>query len=357
MTTPITESALYQTLHRQPTDWRRLLTRDASPITAAAGRLQQAAHILLVGTGTSYHAAQLGAHFLRAAGRFAWAEHSHDFASYPFPLGSNDAIVVISHTGGKQHSLRCIERARATRAWCLAITGENTSIAGDGSGGSPNQVLYTVEQERSAAYTASYTGALLVLAQLAVQLGAPDIAATLPQLPAQAEEILSRQDEIRTWVRAADLDRRFVYAGGGLNGWTAAEGALKAKEASYVTAEGMATEHLLHGPFFGLNPGDHLLLLNPPSPFSARAAELATLAHEIGLDILWFGTPPAQPGGLNGFPFGETLEVVSPLLAVVPLQLVACYLAEALGANPDSARMDVEPFAQPFKRFVEQKKF
>jgi hypothetical protein len=231
------------------------------------------------------------------------------------------------------------------------------AIPGDGSGGSPNQVLYTVEQERSAAYTASYTGALLVLAQLAVHLGAPDIAAALPQLPAQAEEILSRQDEIRTWVRVADLDKRFMYAGNGLNGWTAAEGALKAKEASYVTAEGMATEHLLHGPFFGLNPGDHLLLLNTPGPFSARAVDLASLAHEIGLDILWFGTSPTQPAGLKGFPVGETLEVVSPILAVVPLQLLACYLAEARGANPDSARMDVEPFAQPLTRFLEQKKF
>jgi fructoselysine-6-P-deglycase FrlB-like protein len=57
VTTPITASALYQTIHRQPADWRRLLARDAAPITAAAARLQQAAHILLVGTGTSYHAA------------------------------------------------------------------------------------------------------------------------------------------------------------------------------------------------------------------------------------------------------------------------------------------------------------
>jgi glucosamine--fructose-6-phosphate aminotransferase (isomerizing) len=357
MTTPITESALYRTIHRQPANWRRLLARDASPITAAAARLQQAAHILLVGTGTSYHAAQLGAYLLRAAGRFAWAEHSHDFASYPFPLGPHDAVIVISHTGWKQYSRRCIARAHGAGAWCLAITGENTALPGEGSGGSPHQVLHTVEQERSAAYTASYTGALIVLAQLAVHLGAPDIAAALPQLPAQAEDILARQDEIRAWVRAADLDTRFMYTGNGLNGWTAAEGALKAKEAAYVTAEGMATEHLLHGPFFGLNPGDHLLLLNTPGPFSARAEELAGLAHEIGLDIVWFGTPPARPNALTGFSFGETVEVVSPLLAVLPLQLLACYLAEAKGANPDSARMDVEPFARPLTQFLEQKKF
>ena len=95
--------------------------------------------------GTSYHAAQLGAYLLRAAGRFAWAEHSHDFASYPFPLGPHDAVIVISHTGWKQYSRRCIERAHGAGAWCLAITGENTALPGDGSGGSPHQVLPPVE--------------------------------------------------------------------------------------------------------------------------------------------------------------------------------------------------------------------
>ena len=357
MPTSITESAMYQTIHRQPADWRMLLARDASPIEAAAMRLRQAAHILLVGTGTSYYAAQIGAYVLRAAGCFAWAEHSHDFASYPFPVGPNDAVIVISHTGWKQYSLRCIQRARTAGAWCLAITGEHTSLADDGSSETPHQILHTVEQERSAAYTASYTGALIVLAQLAAQLGASDIAAALPQLPLQCEEILARQEELRSWVRIADLDKRFMYTGGGLNGWTAAEGALKAKEASYVTAEGMALEHLLHGPFFGLNPGDHLLLLNTPGPFSARASDLATIAHEIGLDILWFGAPPVQPLGHKGFPFGETLEVVSPIIAVVPLQLLACYVAEARSANPDTARMDVEPFARVLKPFLERKQF
>ncbi len=362
MPIPIDESAMHRTIHRQPVDWRGLIARDPTTLDAAAAQLRKAARILLVGTGTSYHAAQLGACLLRMAGRFAWAEHSHDFASYPFPVGSDDAVVVVTHTGWKQYSVRCIQRARATGAWCLAITGENTSIAVDsiavdGSPASPDYILHTVEQEQSAAYTASYTSALLVLAQLASRLGATDITAALDRLPTLAEEVLSREDELRAWAHKADLTRRFMYVGAGLHGWTAAEGALKAKEASYVTAEGMALEHWLHGPMAGTEPVDYFLLINVPGPFTARTAEITRLVHEIGLNIFWVGMPPIPSTSLPGFSFGETLEVLSPLVAVLPLQLLACYLAEARGVNPDIFHMDVEPYARPVRRFLEQKQF
>jgi glucosamine 6-phosphate synthetase-like amidotransferase/phosphosugar isomerase protein len=60
---------------------------------------------------------------------------------------------------------------------------------------------------------------------------------------------------------------------------------------------------------------------------------------------------------LPGFRLGETLEVLSPLVAVLPLQLLACYLRRHENVNPDIFRMDVEPYAQPVKRFLDQKQF
>src|SRR6266511_1740425 len=104
---PIVESHLYRTIQRQPADWRELLDRRDAALEEAARRLGRAARILLVGTGTSYHAAQLGSALLRAAGRDARAEHSHDVAHYPFPVGAGDVVVVITHTGWKSKSLRC----------------------------------------------------------------------------------------------------------------------------------------------------------------------------------------------------------------------------------------------------------
>src|SRR5439155_21979529 len=189
--------------------------------------------------------------------------------------------------------------------------------------------------EQSATYTASYTAALILLAQLAVRLGAADLADPLDRLPEQAEGVLAREEQLRRWVGTLDPSRRFAYAGGGIAGWTAMEGALKAKEAAYVTAEGMSLEELLHGPFVGLEAGGHLVLLGQPGPFAGRASDLASAAVEVGLDVFCLGTPPARPAGLPGFPLPETPELLAPFLATPPLQLIACFLAERRGTNPD----------------------
>src|SRR5581483_10135138 len=334
----IEESVLYQTIHRQPADWRELLARDPAPLEAVARQLGAARRVLLAGIGTSFHAAQLGAFLLRAAGRPAWAVQSADLASYPFGLGPGDALVVISHRGTKGYSVQALARGREAGAWCLALTGQGAPMQGDAT-------LQTVAPERSSTFTASYTAALLLLAQLAARLGAP---LALEALPALAEEVLAGQAQVRAWAHAAARAPRLVFSGGGLNGWTALEGALKVKEAAYLTAEGMALETLLHGPIVGLNRGDRLILIRVPGPFAQRAAEIAGVAREIGLELLWVGTPPADARE-EALRLPELPEPLSPLLATLPLQLLACFLAEARGTNPDSFRMDVAEYGRAIK--------
>jgi glucosamine--fructose-6-phosphate aminotransferase (isomerizing) len=298
---------------------------------------------VLAGIGTSHHAAQLGAFFLRAAGRDAWAVQSADLATYPFPLAADDAVVVISHRGTKRYSLLALERARALGAWTLGITGQSSPLAG------VDQTLYTVEQEGSSTHSASYTGALLVLALLATRLGAGGLLPALQALPDQLEALLIQEARLRDWVQASDPRPRFVFSGGGLNGWTALEGALKAKEAAYVTAEGMALETLLHGPVVGLNRDDHLALVNPEGPFERRAAEIGQAALEIGLRVLWLGRQPASLESEPGLAFPAVPELLSPFLATPPLQLLAAFLAERCGTNPDSFRLDVADYDRALK--------
>ncbi len=343
MAEAITRSALYRTIQRQPSDWQALLAQDSAALDTVAARLAGARRVLLAGIGTSHHAAQLGAFLLRAAGREAWAVASPDLAVYPFGLGPNDAVIVISHRGTKRYSVQAVERAKAAGAWCLGITGQGSPLAG------PGQVLFTVPQEQSSTHTASYTGALIVLAQLAARLGAAELGPALPALPDQAREVLRQEGALRAWTQALPRATRLVYTGGGLNGWTALEGALKAKEAAYVTAEGMALETLLHGPLVGLEPGDQLILVNPAGPFQDRAAEIASAVRGIGLGLYWIGLPPRGAEDAPGLPLPETPELLSPLLAVLPLQLLAAYLAEARGTNPDSFRLDVETYARAIK--------
>lgn len=104
MSRPITDSAMYRTIHRQPEELRRLLSEGWEQAAEAAERLQGARRVYTVGIGTSYHAALVGSWLLRAAGCDARAVNSFDFAVYPeaVDLGPKDAVVVLAHTGVKR---------------------------------------------------------------------------------------------------------------------------------------------------------------------------------------------------------------------------------------------------------------
>src|SRR5262245_19472774 len=152
-------SAMRETMWTQPEQLTRLLG-DAGAADEAAARLK-GRRLLLVGIGTSWHAAQHGAWFLREAGVEVEAVHAADDAPYGRAIAPDEGVVVLSHTGGTGYSMTMLARAREARA-------ETVHVSGIGKGGE----LETVSAEASYAYTASHTGALVRLAQIATALGA-----------------------------------------------------------------------------------------------------------------------------------------------------------------------------------------
>ena len=148
----------------------------------AAARLADAARIFVVGIGTSFHAAQIGAFLLRTAGADARAVDSYEFATYPYRLRSDDAVIVMAHTGMKQYSARAVEMAKAAGVPCIGISARDSKMSDEG----PALVLRTVARETSAAYTASHLGALTVLAQVATALGERQDAAAVAGLARRA---------------------------------------------------------------------------------------------------------------------------------------------------------------------------
>src|SRR6266851_5746584 len=124
--------------------------------------------------------------------------------------------------------------------------------------------LVTVPRERSSAYTASHLGALLRAAQLARALGAH--LPGLGEVPAAVEDAYRRRHDDRPVPPA----RLIEFIGGGINQWTAAEGALKIREAAYVASEGLAVAQFLHGPSVALGSRDRLVCLDGGGPWSAR---------------------------------------------------------------------------------------
>src|SRR6266849_2329296 len=301
-------SVMRQTMDRQAQALARIIDDEAS-VMAVAGRLR-GRRVLAIGTGTSWHAACQAAILLRAAGLDAWAAQSADAAvDGPLP-GEDGALLAFTHTGAKRYTAQACQRARSRGAEVIWVSGVGVEGAD----------LVTVEQERSSAYTASHLGALLRAAQLARALGA--------DLPGLADIPSAADRAHRAGYEEPPPARLMEFTGGGINQWTAAEGALKIREAAYVASEGLGVEQFLHGPSVALGRQDRLVALDGGGTWSARVAEVAQAAEGSGVPV----TRVVHDG------LGELLSIFPLTVAV---QRIALEAAETLGVNPDTFGLDL----------------
>lgn len=311
-------SAMRDTMNGQPDALRRILA-DTAPVGAAADRIR-GRRVMVVGTGTSWHAANQGAWLLRLAEVQAWAVQAADAATNgPFPT-PEDALLLMTHRGTKRYTSDVLQRARAEGVPTVVVSRV----------GNPEADLDTVPNETSSAFTASHLGALLRVGQLAVELGANLDLSAVPE--AVAAELAAGPTGV------TPPQRLLEFAGVGLNAWTAGEGALKTRETSYVATEGGACEHILHGPSVALGAADALVCLSGGGPAAARLDDLAAVASTAGSAVHRFERTE----------LGEPLSIF-PLTVVV--QKIAAECAEALGTNPDSFGKDLPGRAETWNAF------
>jgi glucosamine--fructose-6-phosphate aminotransferase (isomerizing) len=335
-------TALAETVANQGAVLRHALELD---LDAAAAKLDGAERVWLVGTGTSEHAALLGAAMLTSAGLDARAVSGQGFAIAPPRLGAADAVIVISHTATTTFARQAREEALAAGARVVSITGEGK--------GWP-EAIEAAPPERSETYTASYLAALLVLARLTAELGGRERtpAPSGPRAtgngdsgaPAAILGAVARRSAAATFdaaslaalpalVEAAAAEaplierpppRLTVLFGAGPAAVTAREGALKLREASRVLAEGFESEYLLHGSAVPLTEDDHLIALDPDADPTGLTAEVARAAEHEGIAVTRLAPPPDLP----------------PLLAQLPLtarlQSLASDWADLRAVDPDT---------------------
>jgi glucosamine--fructose-6-phosphate aminotransferase (isomerizing) len=342
---------MHDAILAQPEAFVRAVERNESAVDEFASRTASRERIFLAGIGTSHHASLVGEYLMRAygGGPDVRAVHSFDLALYGPELRPEDCLVAVSHRGAKRYTAFALERAREAGCLTALVTGEGSS----GEGRS-DFAFRTVAQERSSAHTISYTSAMAVLALLAGRLGYYRTgSATLPDellregVPKALLAALGTEDEVAALAREHVGRRRIWLAGGGPSAVTAVETALKIKETSYLQAEGMPTETMLHGPFQCVEADDLFVLIAPSGAARERTLEVAELAEEVGAPCLIFGddayTYPAAAGVVT---VPEVPEPFSALGCVAPLQLFAYHLALARGTNPDSFRGDDPRFAR-----------
>ena len=249
----------------------------------AAERFHRARRLWVVGTGTSLHAAELGASLIQLSGRQAQAVPAMQFVDFAPIVGPQDGVVVITHTAETAYAL-------STRAQAFSAGLGPVMITKRGSG-FPD-AIETVDKETSDTYTVSYTTAVLALALLAKQLGADDIDdAVLGRVPEAVAAAIA--DPLTQAI--AQPERLLVLVGAGPSAVTAREGALKVREASRFLAEGYDAEYLLHGSAVPLDGRDHVVALSRPTPSGlVEALAHAAEAEKVRVTRLRAGRPAGR---------------------------------------------------------------
>ena len=362
---------MHDAIRRQPDCIAELLGAGREAIERAADRAAARERLVFVGIGTSYHAAQIGEHFLRhltGGQASALVEQSFELVHYPVALGADDAVIAVSHRGWKNYSVQALRAARAAGALTIAVTGR------DGAEMPADCVIPTCEQEASFAHTKSYTSALAALAAFVIGVAerrgllrdAAGARAALEKVPEQMQRALGCEQLCRELARQIAARQRWVFVGAGPNWATAREGALKVKETSYIAAEGFQTEQFLHGPLAEMDSRAALVALLAGAPSDDRLRSVLRAAGELGILRVAIAAEgvasvpagnPSRAAAERSIESPAIIEVpridewLSPFVQVVPVQLLSYYVALERGCNPDTGREDQPLHARAREHF------
>lgn len=347
---PTTDSAMYQTMQRQPADMRRLLDDGIDQVRQAADLVQGARRFVFSGIGTSHHAALAGSWLFRSAGFDAVAINAADIWLYPdaSTITSDDAVIVLAHTGARLSSAAVLDHAREAGAAVISVG--STAAEHPGS----QLILRTVERETSAAYTSSHLCAMTVLAQLAIELaeragtgrvdGWADALRTIPDAISNA---LAREDEVAK-IAARIAHKRIYATGAGPSEVSALELVIKSREAALAPVDALPLEQFMHGPMVAVNAGDVIVLVRVAGSAAERSAEAAAMWASLDINLWVVGDPIADLDAIGQFRLPELPEPLSLLLTVVPMQMLAYCLAVERGTHPDTFRRDDPRYAEAF---------
>ena len=339
---------MYEAIYGQPSAIGRILEEERDAIGALARAVGSASRVLVVGIGTSWHAALVGEHLLRAIGgrEDAHAWNSFEFDAYPPAITSDDVVVVMSHRGTKLYSLRALESAKAAGTTTAVVTGIGSAARIDLA----DVVVRTSTADLSSAFTISHTGAMTALAMLAAEVGAAagrpeaeELRRELARLPDLVGVALELEPMIRDWARQGLGAERHYFAGWGPNASTAYEAALKIKESSYLMTEGFQLEQYLHGPYVATHPGVMTTFIAPPGRGRDRAIEIIAAVNTVGghsAALVEEGDSELSEMVKTSLTLPAMSNALTPIVYLVPLQLFTYWLAVESKRNPDVFRLD-----------------
>lgn len=311
-------------------------------------RLRAIEKIYIVACGTSYYASILGKYILEElTGVPTEVEYASEFRYRSSALVKNSVAIFISQSGETADTLAALREAKRRGILTLGIVNVvGSTIAREVDAGIYNHI----GPEISVASTKAFISQASLLNALAVYIGrlksldtarAQEIIRDLVALPKKIASVLSQADSIRSLVAKYAKFSNFLYLGRKYNYPVALEGALKLKEISYIHAEGYASGEMKHGPIALIDQDFPVVFLIPQDSVyhkSMSNLEEIRARNAIVLAVATEGDryTPTMVNDCIFIPKAE--ESVSAILATVPLQLFAYYMAVARGRDVDQPR-------------------
>ncbi len=313
-----------------------------------ASRLRRVRRIIFAACGTSLHAALIGEYLIERLARIpAEVEYASEFRYRNAPLDDRSLVLVLSQSGETADTLAGLREAtrRGFPAFAICnVPGSTIAREADGA------LFLHAGTEIGVASTKTFTAQVTVLSLLALYLGrlrglshqeGSALLFALQQVPELIGQILDREHEAIEASEAIAECRNALYLGRDLQFPVALEGALKVKEISYLHAEGYPTAELKHGPLALVDPETPSIFVAPTGSLHtktlgniqevrARRGPIIAVSTEEDDSIRSLADHLLQ--------IPNAMELIQPLLSIVPLQLLAYHVARYRGCNIDKPR-------------------
>jgi len=310
--------------------------------------LQEIDRVIITACGTSWHSGLIGEMMMEELARLPTeTEYASEFR-YRNPIITPTTLcIVISQSGETADTLAAMREAKRRGARTLGLVNVvGSTIAREDDGG----IYLHAGPEIGVASTKAFTSQVIALALLTLKFArrrslsvvqGREIAQAMLALPKQIQSILDRAHEIEAIAERFKDASNFLYLGRGYNFPVALEGALKLKEISYIHAEGYPAAEMKHGPIALIDENMPVVFIAPhDSVFDKVTSNVQEVKARGGQVIALTSRDESALEGKIDFEFRipETIDMLYPILAAIPLQLLAYYIAAKRGLDVDQPR-------------------
>lgn len=312
-------------------------------------RIDKAERFIITACGTSWHSGLIGEYLIEDLARVpVEVEYASEFRYRNPIIGENDVVIAISQSGETADTLAAIGLAKDRQALIYGICNViGSSIARTSHAGSYTHAGPEIGVASTKAFSTQISLITLIALQIAMVKGTiptsklREILYELENIPKKIEETLLLDAQIKEIAAIYKDATNFLYLGRGYNFPVALEGALKLKEISYIHAEGYPAAEMKHGPialidenmpvvFLATNKSAYEKIVSNVQEVKARKGKIIAVVHKGDTQIR------ALADHIIEVP--ETEEILSPLITIVPLQLLAYHIAIMRGCNVDQPR-------------------